>query len=226
MDMLLGICFGDWMVYVPDDSGCGGGWDCVDGDWGDVVMAYKPEMQEKDIEGFGAEKQPLVRYEDELVKGSATPIKYADCASALTDWVLGMGDAKGAMDFIGNWVASGRSMIAFCKHYGLDYGVVGSWIRGDKDRDVVYQAALRDRGSYRREKLVDGFWQTAQMVPVDPVSHGDVHRAREALAKVEGMYKTDDNGGRFGGGGGMPEKITIVFVDSHEGRPSEKVING
>jgi len=101
-----------------------------------------------------------------------------------------------------------------------------AWIRKDDKRNGLYSGAMMARGEWRRESLLDGWWDTAVQVPQDAVTHGDVHKARDALAKAEGMYKVDDSGNKLGGGGGMPDKITIVFVDSHDGRPAERVING
>ena len=63
------------------------------------------------------------------------------------------------------------------------------WIRKSPDRDGRYSQAMQDRSAFRREKLLDGWWATADSVPEDVVSHGDVAKARESLAKSEGMYE-------------------------------------
>ena len=48
---------------------------------------------------------------------------------------------------------------------------------------------MMDRSAYRKERLLDGWWKTADSVVDEAPTHGDVHKAREALAKAEGMFK-------------------------------------
>jgi len=156
----------------------------------------------------------------------STRLKYANEASVLADFVIDQGGEDRAINLIATRVADGGSVKKLCEEYGLNWGVLWAWIRKDDKRNGLYSGAMIARGEWRREALLDGWWDTAAKVPEENVTHGDVHKARDALAKAEGMYKVDDSGNKLGGGGGMPDKITIVFVDSHEGRPAERVING
>ena len=115
-------------------------------------------------------------------------ITYANAAAVLTDFVLECGDEERAIDFIAQWLADGNSMKALCDTYGLQWGVVAAWIRKSPERDGRYSQAMVDRSAFRREKLLDGWWDTAEQVPEELVTHGDVAKARDALAKAEGMY--------------------------------------
>lgn len=122
-------------------------------------------------------------------------LTYANGAAVLIDWIrecescspeLRGDDA--AIDFLAAWLADGNSMQELCTRYGLNWGVLAAWIRRDDKRNHRFQQAMQDRSAFRKERLLDGWWQTAQMVPEEVVSHGDVHKAREALAKSEGLY--------------------------------------
>lgn len=115
-------------------------------------------------------------------------ITYANAAAVLTDFVLECGDEERAIDYIAQWLADGRSMRELCERYGLQWGVVAAWIRKNPERDARYSQAMQDRSAFRREKLLDGWWQTAESVPEEVVTHGDVAKARESLAKAEGVY--------------------------------------
>ena len=130
-------------------------------------------------------------------------ITYANGAAVLTDFVLecwqnlpskfdGDGVAitadEAAIDFIAQWLADGNSMQRLCETYALNWGVVAAWIRKSPERDSRYRQAMADRSAFRKERLLDGWWETAQMVPDDAATHGDVHKAREALAKSEGVF--------------------------------------
>jgi hypothetical protein len=122
-------------------------------------------------------------------------ITYANGAAVLTDWILECASNRpdltaeeAAIDYIVAWLANGGSMQDFVGRYSLNWGVLAAWIRKDERRNAMYQQAMMDRSAFRKEKLIDGWLSTAAMVPEDVVSHGDVHKAREALAKVEGLY--------------------------------------
>ena len=115
-------------------------------------------------------------------------ITYANAAAVLTDFVLECGDEERAIDYVASWIANGGSVQALCNQYGLTWGVLAAWIRKSPERDARYSQAMLDRSAARRERLLDGWWQTAEMKPEDAVTHGDVAKARESLAKAEGMY--------------------------------------
>jgi hypothetical protein len=115
-------------------------------------------------------------------------ITYANAAAVLTDFVLECGDEERAIDFIAQWLTDGKSMRDLCDTYGLQWGVVAAWIRKNPERDARYSQAMADRSAFRREKLLDGWWATAESVPEEVVTHGDVAKARESLAKAEGVY--------------------------------------
>lgn len=59
-----------------------------------------------------------------------------------------------------------------------------------KRRDLPDRLQLdsTDRDAFRKERLFDGWWMTAEQVPEEVVTHGDVHKAREALAKGMGVF--------------------------------------
>ena len=130
-------------------------------------------------------------------------ITYANAAAVLTDFVLECGDDDRAIDYIAQWLADGGSMKALCEQYGLQWGVVAAWIRKSPERDSRYIQAMLDRSAFRKERLLDGWWKTAQAVPEDVVTHGDVAKARDALAKAEGVYSE-------GGKVQVDTQITIV----------------
>lgn len=162
-------------------------------------------------------------------------LTYAAGGAALAEWVVQCWtDApvkadgtryepdEAAIGYLAQWVADGNSVQAFCERYGLNWGVLAGWIRKSPERDAIYRQALVDRSAFRRERLLDGWWQTASAVVEDKVTHADVHKAREALAKADGMFAGEK--AESGGGGGMPSKITIMFVDAKDGRPVENVV--
>ena len=128
---------------------------------------------------------------------------YAMSAAVLTDFVLTCGSDKEAIEVVVAHIANGGSVRDLCTHYGLDWGVLWAWIRKDNGRNGMYEGAMMARGEYRREALLDGWWGTANMEVEDRVTHGDVHKARDALAKVEGMY---DDGAKVK----VDTQITIV----------------
>ena len=140
-------------------------------------------------------------------------LTYANAAGVLTDFVLECWHNAGekvvegrritadeaALDFIVAWVCSvdeegdevvGRGSVdGLCRAYGLSWPVLGGWIRKDVERNRRYEQALADRGELRKERLLDGWWTTAKIaVPDEAATHGDVHKARESLAKAEGLY--------------------------------------
>ena len=98
-----------------------------------------------------------------------------------------------AIEFIAAWLANPdperSSLQALCNQYGLNWGVLAAWIRGDDVRNARFQQAMADRDAFRKERLLDGWWRTAELVPAEVVTHGDVHKAREALAKAAGVFK-------------------------------------
>ena len=141
-------------------------------------------------------------------------LTYANGAAVLTDFVLDCWNClpskfdtsgaaitadEAAIDFIAAWVCGldcaedevkGRGSIdGLCRAYGLNWPVLAGWIRRDAKRDSLFRQALADRGAIRKERLLDGWWMTAQIpVPETQATHGDVHKAREALAKSEGVF--------------------------------------
>lgn len=137
-------------------------------------------------------------------------ITYANNAAILMDWVMecwhgakyggvkkddGHGEMidltpdEAAIEFIVSWLADGGSIKGLCEQYSLSWGVLWAWVNRNDVRKTAYDAAMSARGLMRREGLIDGWAATASLVPERGVEHVDVHRAREALAKVEGMFK-------------------------------------
>lgn len=108
------------------------------------------------------------------------------------------------MDYVVGVVAGGKSLVKFVEEEGLDWKVFSAWVNDEK-RIGRYQEALKARSVVRREKLLDGWWETAVMVVEEAVTHGDVHRAREALGKAEGVFERAATVSVAGDG-----KITII----------------
>lgn len=131
-------------------------------------------------------------------------LTYAAGGAALAEWVVQCWtDApvkadgsryepdEAAIGYLAQWVADGESVQAFCERYGLNWGVLAGWIRKSPERDAIYRQALVDRDAWRKEKLLDLWWRTAEAVSPDELTHGDIHKARESLAKVGGMFTPD-----------------------------------
>jgi hypothetical protein len=122
-------------------------------------------------------------------------ITYANGAAVLVDFIReceGVSELKGdaaAIDFIAAWIAGGKSMPELCRAYGLTWGVLAAWIRRDPERNERYSQAMVDRSAFRKERLLDGWWEVADAKVEEAPGHGDVHKARESLAKAEGMFK-------------------------------------
>jgi hypothetical protein len=107
----------------------------------------------------------------------------------LTDFVLECGDDDRAIDFIASWLADGGSMRDLCERYGLKWGVLAAWVRKDARRNALFEQAMADRKMYFKEKLMDGWWRTeGEPIPDGVATHGDIHKARESIAKTLGMY--------------------------------------
>lgn len=132
-------------------------------------------------------------------------LTYAAGGAALAEWVVQCWtDApvkadgtryepdEAAIGYLAQWVADGFSVQEFCERYGLNWGVLAGWIRKSPERDAIYRQALVDRDAWRKEKLLDLWWQTAEGVVAAELTHGDVHKARESLAKVGGMFTPDN----------------------------------
>lgn len=147
-------------------------------------------------------------------------VNYAHAAAVLVDWIATMEGEDQAIDFLAAHIADNGSIPEFCQQQGLMWGVLAAWIRKDEERNKRYQQALADRGAMRKEHLLDGWWQTAKEVPESAVTHGDVHKAREALAKAEGVFESGKAGITVTPGDGTPKSITVTFVDAAEGRPA------
>jgi len=122
-------------------------------------------------------------------------ISYANSAAVLVDFIReceSVSELKGdaaAIDYIAAWIAGGGSMPELCKRYGLTWGVLAAWIRRDTERNERYSQAMADRSASRRERMLAGWREVAEARVEEAPGHGDVHKAREALAKAEGMFK-------------------------------------
>jgi hypothetical protein len=126
-------------------------------------------------------------------------LTYANGAASLVDWIRECEqmtpELKGddaAIEFIAAWLSNPdperSSLQKLCGAYGLNWGVLAGWIRRDPVRNARFQQAMADRDAFRKERLLDGWWQTAEQKPEDVVTHGDVHKARESLAKAVGVF--------------------------------------
>lgn len=126
-------------------------------------------------------------------------ITYAHAAAVLVDWIAEQGGDTEAVNFIAAWLSAPRktndegefhnnSIQALCQTYALNWGLLSAWIRQDPERDRRFKQALADRQALRKERLLDDWWKTADTEPRTDVTHGDVHKAREALAKADGIF--------------------------------------
>lgn len=115
-------------------------------------------------------------------------LTYANAAAHLAEWVIDNGGDGKAIDYFVAHVAEGHGIPEFCTANALMWGVLAGWIRNDPDRNTRYQQAMLDRGAFRKEKLLDLWWEKARATPPDAPSHGDVHKAQEAIAKAEGIF--------------------------------------
>lgn len=113
---------------------------------------------------------------------------YAAAASVLADWINENGGEDASVDFIAAWIADGNSIRQLCTDHALTWGVLAAWIRQVPARDARYKQAMLDRGVFRKERLLDDWWKTADETPDTAPTHGDVHKAREAIAKAEGVF--------------------------------------
>lgn len=115
---------------------------------------------------------------------------------------------EAAIDFIVTWISDHEneqgSLLKLCRMYALNWGTLHAWIRKDAERNRLYQQAMADRKLARLEFVLDGWMDTAAMPVEKSAEHLDVHRARESIAKAEGMFKPD---------GAVKGSITITFDD-------------
>lgn len=134
---------------------------------------------------------------------------YAAAGAALADWVLKNGGEQGAIEFLATFVASDESgsLWEFCNNEGLNWSILSMWIRKDEKRNLAFRTALTDRSAFRKERLLDGWWKTAALKVEKPPEHQDVHRAREALAKAEGMLGPNAGAVNISG-----EGVTVQIV--------------
>lgn len=72
-----------------------------------------------------------------------------------TDILLELfGNEKKTMHTICSHIASGGSLIELCEVWGVDFGAVSTWLRGDNDRNKLWQEAQLDRNEWVRETLL------------------------------------------------------------------------
>ncbi len=114
--------------------------------------------------------------------------------------------AEKAVAYFASSISDGQGYAEFVEQEALPSGVFLAWVRNDERLNEVYTQSLKDRGVLRREQLLDAFWKTAKIdVPDTEATHADVHRAREALAKGEGLFKQGD--------ASVKGSITVTFDD-------------
>jgi len=120
---------------------------------------------------------------------------YARYGADLADWIAENGGEEESIGLIVAHLCDSGSMTRFVVDHDLNWGVLAAWIRKSPERNSLYSQAMLDRGQIRKEKLLDGWWETADSVVDDAPGHVDVHRAREALAKAEGVFKDSVSAG-------------------------------
>lgn len=118
-------------------------------------------------------------------------LTHANAGAALAERIIELGGENAAVDYLAAWLADGGSMQEFCVQNGLNWGTVHAWIRKSPERNDRYRQAMIDRGALRRERLLDGWWKVADSKVEEPVTHGDVQKARDSLAKAEGLFKDE-----------------------------------
>ena len=118
---------------------------------------------------------------------------YANWAAKLADWVAECGGTDEALTELAGWLAAGNSMDQLCSETGMNWGVLTAWVRSDEKRNARFMQAIEDRKAQRKEKLLDQWWKVADKESEDPLTHHDIHRARESLAKAEGVFSSGVN---------------------------------
>ncbi len=81
------------------------------------------------------------------------------------------------------------SIPQFMVDEGLDWSSYAAWIEVSPKRKAAWESLKKDRNFFARESLLHGWWQTAGMKPDSAVTHGDVSKARDSIAKAEGIFK-------------------------------------
>lgn len=64
-------------------------------------------------------------------------------------------DIQNLVPIICEHVANGGSLISLCKIWDVRYSQVVKWIRLSKEHSELYDAALRDRSEWTKEKILD-----------------------------------------------------------------------
>lgn len=100
--------------------------------------------------------------------------------------------------------------------YAVSWGALRTWIRADEKREQQYQDALAARLEYRRERAA------ANVAEMAAVTHKEL-KPSDTLRAAELVL---DSAPAAGSRGSAARSITVVFVDAHEGRPVERVVNG
>lgn len=114
---------------------------------------------------------------------------YAEAATRFADWIVALEGQEKAIEYVCAYVADPEkgSLSEFCKEEGLMWSMLAIWLKKDEKRNKLWREGLEARGAIRKERLMDGWWKTAVKEVVEAPTHRDVHQAREALAKAEGM---------------------------------------
>jgi len=60
-------------------------------------------------------------------------------------------------------VSCGGSLISFARMRNVSYYHLRRWLKSDKDREKVYQAALKERDEWSRERILDELRLIAQL---------------------------------------------------------------
>ena len=127
---------------------------------------------------------------NEWVKEIGSNARYAAKEVGATEQELfDMRDDEQALRYLVDSLVGGATIPQFMIDEGLDWPAFSAWLMVEPKRYEAYQAALKNRSFIAKENLRDGWWRTAGIaVPEAAATHGDVHKAREALAKDLKMF--------------------------------------
>ena len=114
-------------------------------------------------------------------------------------------------------ISDGQFLSSIADDLHVNHSILRNWIRGNKERERIYQEAEKQGRFARVEKVMRKVHDIATTDVADPPSHMEALRAAEILLKHEQPAPGD-----------APPRsvanIAITFVDARDGKPVEKVI--
>ena len=154
-------------------------------------------------------------------------MQYAQAGARLADWITEInavvpGNAtarKKAFEYAIAELLDGKTLVQLVEQEALFYPVFRAWVREDAADETVFKETLGERKLIQQERLMAGWWKTAEVAPVDEVTHAVVQKAQDSLAKGVGLFDKGASVSFGASGDGTPKSITVTFVDAAEGKP-------